>query len=226
MQQPPTPPTPPQPIAIKTGDGVITVTNPSGASPEAVYQGLIAQRRELRNQLDRLQDQRRDITRELSSEDKPSTPEQASLEARLKEIDGRITGVENQLAQSDLAVAQAAAVPGAVVDRPPPQRSGPPDEIIAIPIVFTLAVLMPIAIAYSRRIWKRGATVIAPIPKEVHDRLDAMGQAVESIAIEVERIGEGQRFLTRVMSETPKAIGQGAAQPIQVAQGERVGAER
>lgn len=223
----PQPPAPPRPISIKTGDGEITVAAPSGASPEAVYQGLIAQRRELRSQLDRLQDQRRDITRDLSSEQKPTAPEQASLEARLKEVDARISGVETQLAQSDLAVAQAAAVPGAVVDRPPPPRNGPPDEVFIIPIVFTLAVLMPIAIAYSRRIWKRGATVIAPIPKEVHDRLDAMGQAVESIAIEVERIGEGQRFLTKVMSETPgKALGQGAAQPIHVAQAERVGAER
>jgi hypothetical protein len=87
-----------------------------------------------------------------------------------------------------------------------------------IPIVFTIFVLAPIAIAYARRIWKRGATVIAPVPREVTDRLEAMGQAVESIAVEVERIGEGQRFLTRVMSDQGRQLGQGAAQPIPVAQ--------
>ena len=35
----------------------------------------------------------------------------------------------------------------------------------------------------------------------VHARLDRIEQAVESIAVEVERIGEGQRFLTRVAGD-------------------------
>jgi hypothetical protein len=136
--------------------------------------------------------------------------------------------VDQQLAKADAAVAQAAAIPGATTEPPRPERNGPPDEIFIIPIVFTLAVLMPMAIAYSRRIWKRGATVIAPIPKEVTDRLDAMGEAVESIAIEVERIGEGQRFLTRVMSDKGKSLGVGAAEPIPVPQvhGEQVAVPR
>lgn len=223
---PPAPPAPPTVVTIQTGTEVIPLQIPADASAEAVYRGLLAQRRELRSQLDRLQEQREDITRELRAEEKPGPAETASLEARLKEVDGRISAVESQIAQSDLAVAKAAAVPGAVVDRPPPVRTGPGDEVVLIPIVFTIFVLAPIAVAYARRIWKRGATVVAPVPKEVTERLDAMGQAVESIALEVERIGEGQRFLTRVMSDSGKALGAGAAQPIQVAQGERVGIER
>ena len=35
----------------------------------------------------------------------------------------------------------------------------------------------------------------------VHDRLERIEQAVEAIAVEVERIGEGQRFLTRVAGD-------------------------
>jgi len=213
-------------VSIQTGTEVIPLQIPADASAEAVYKGLLAQRRELRSQLERLQDERGDIMRDLRSEQRPGPAESASLEARLKEVDARISAVDAQIAQSDLAVAKAAAVPGAVVDRPPPRRDGPPEEILMIPIVFTIFVLAPIAVAYARRIWKRGATVIAPVPKEVTERLDVMGQAVESIAIEVERIGEGQRFLTRVMSETGKSLGAGAAQPIPVAQGERLGVER
>jgi hypothetical protein len=95
--------------------------------------------------------------------------------------------------------------------------------VTAVSIVFTLFVLFPIAFAYSRRLWKKGATVIAPVPREVTDRLEQMGQAVESIAIEVERIGEGQRFLTKVMSEQNRQLGAGAAQPIQVPQGQKAG---
>ena len=110
-----------------------------------------------------------------------------------------------------------AALPGATAE-PIRTRNGPPDEIVAIPIVFTLFVLAPIAVAYARRIWKRGAPLATVVPHELTDRLEAMGQAVESIAIEVERIGEGQRFLTRVMSDKGKSLGVGAAEPIPVPQ--------
>jgi hypothetical protein len=44
-----------------------------------------------------------------------------------------------------------------------------------------------------------------------------MEHAVEATAVEVERIGEGQRFLTRLFTEGEgaRAIGAGAAQPIE-----------
>lgn len=35
------------------------------------------------------------------------------------------------------------------------------------------------------------------------ERLERLEQAVESIAIEVERVGEGQRYLTRVLEDRP-----------------------
>jgi hypothetical protein len=188
-----------------------------------MYEAQVAARRELRNQLDRLQDQRNDVANELKSEEINAT-DKAGQEARLKELDGRISSLEGQIAQADAAVAKAAGIPGAIVEKPPVQRSGPPDEIVAIPIVFTIFVLAPIAIAYARRIWKRGSVAPAAIPKDLTDRMDAMGHAVESIAIEVERIGEGQRFITKVMGE--RQLGAGAAQPIQVPQGERAEARR
>jgi hypothetical protein len=153
-----------------------------------------------------------------SDGDVSNAADRAGVEARIKELDGRISAADQQLAKADAAVAQAAALPGATVEPPRPPRNGPPEELLALPIIFTFAVCMPIAIAYARRIWKRGATVVAPIPKEVTDRLEAMGQAVDSIAVEVERIGEGQRFLTRVMSEKGRNLGAGAAEPIAVPQ--------
>jgi exonuclease VII small subunit len=127
------------------------------------------------------------------------------FEEQIKEIDGRISAVEQQIAKADAAVAQAAALPGAT-EEPREERNGPPGEILAVPIVFTIFVLAPIAVAYARRIWRRGSAAVAPIPTDLTDRLDAMGQAVESIAIEVERIGEGQRFLTRVMQKNGQSL--------------------
>ncbi|WP_156799053.1 hypothetical protein [Gemmatimonas aurantiaca] len=209
--QPAPPPAPPAPQPIEFP---VTIQQPGAVGAQEVYEGMVAQRKELRNQLDRLEDQRRDLSNELRSEN-ITTSDRTGVEARLKETDARISSVEGQIAQADLAVAKAAAIPGAIVERPPIQRDGPPEELVAIPIVFIMFVLGPLAIAYARRIWKRGATVIAPVPREVHDRLDQMAQSIESIAIETERIGEGQRFLTRVMSEQNR-LGAGPAQPIAV----------
>jgi len=209
------PPAPPAPPAAPTLP-VAELAPQTEATASAVYEGLINQRKELRNQLDRLEDQRRDLRNELRS-DELTGAERPGLEARLKETDGRILSLEQVLAESDLAVAKAAAVPGAIVPPPPPpRRTGPPEEVFMIPIVFTIFVLMPIAVAYSRRIWKRGSVAPPALPPALVERIDQMGQAMDSMAEEVERIGEGQRFLTRVMSEQGRQLGQGAAQPIPV----------
>jgi hypothetical protein len=74
----------------------------------------------------------------------------------------------------------------------------------AIPIVLFIcgavsAIGVPIARAYARRI-ERGQ-VTPTIPADVHARLERMEQALDSIAIEVERISEGQRFTTKLLAE-------------------------
>ena len=192
----------------------VTEVRPTSAAD--VYVGAKNQRSELRNQLENLEEKRRDLSRQLSDNETKGDAK-VGIEARLKDVDAQITSVDQQLALANAAVAKAASLPGAIVAPPPYVRRGPPDEVFAIPIVFTLAVLMPIAIAYSRRIWKKGATVIAPVPNEVRQRLEQLGEAVESIGLEVERIGEGQRFMTRVLTEhNAKGLGAGAAQPIAV----------
>lgn len=40
------------------------------------------------------------------------------------------------------------------------------------------------------------------IPGDVINRLERMEQSIDSIAVEVERISEGQRFTTKLLSET------------------------
>jgi len=42
---------------------------------------------------------------------------------------------------------------------------------------------------------------VSALPHDIVQRFTQIDQAVESIAVEVERIGEGQRFITRVLSE-------------------------
>lgn len=80
---------------------------------------------------------------------------------------------------------------------------------ILIPITFFIAaaaVALPFARAYARRIeqGERGAQ----ISSEVKQRLERMEQAIDSIAVEVERISDGRRFTTTLL---PDAASSGAA---------------
>jgi hypothetical protein len=173
-------------------------------------------RRELTNQLEELESTRREITSQMEDVS-TGAPERTALETRMKDIDSRIATVDQMLAGNAAQIAQAAAVPGAVVEVPEFIRQGPPEEAYIIGTIFIFVFFLPISIAFARRIWRRSAAVVTSFPREIADRLSRMEQAVEATAVEVERIGEGQRFLTRLFTEGEgaKAIGVGAAQPLE-----------
>ena len=92
--------------------------------------------------------------------------------------------------------------PGATVE-PRPNRDGPPEELYVLSGMFIGLVLFPLSIAWGLRIVRRGKAKIAALPQELLDRFTRLDQAVDAMAVEVERIGEGQRFVTRLMSESP-----------------------
>ena len=85
---------------------------------------------------------------------------------------------------------------------------------IIVPLgAFVMAIIIaigaPLARAYAR---KMDAESKNPrLPTEVTDRLERMERALDSIAIEVERITEGQRFTTKLLSE-----GRGVAESRQI----------
>ncbi|MFN2566520.1 MAG: hypothetical protein ABR499_16100 [Gemmatimonadaceae bacterium] len=188
-------------------------------NPEAVLKAARAQREELSHQLDRLEDKRRELSQELRQGADGENRE--GIERRITEIDQRISDIEKQIAAADLAVAKAAAIPGAVVERPEPRRDPSEARAEMMGMVFGLLVvfvLFPITIAYARRLWRRSAAAVSELPKVIAERLTRLDQAVDAIAIEVERISEGQRFLTKVMTDSSagRALGAGPAQPIEI----------
>ena len=188
----------------------------SAPSASAIYEGFKAQRRELNNQLDELQSTRREITSQMEDVS-PGSTEHKALETRMTDIDSRIATVDHMLASNAAQTAQAAAIPGAVVETPVFVRQGPPEEAYIVGTIFMFVFFLPLSIAFARRIWRRSAAVVTSFPKEITERLSRMEQAVEATAVEVERIGEGQRFLTRLFTEGEgaRAIGAGAAQPLE-----------
>lgn len=68
--------------------------------------------------------------------------------------------------------------------------------------VGVFLLMIPIVFALSRRIWARGGLRTQPaFDLESSPRLQRLEEAVESIAVEVERIGEAQRFATKLLTE-------------------------
>jgi hypothetical protein len=135
------------------------------------------------------------------------------LESRLAEVNKRISVVDGMLASNSASLAQAAAVPGAVVEPVRIIQQGPPEEAYIVGIVFIVIFLFPLSVAMARRIWKKSVTAVVAFPRELADRLTRMEQALEATSIEVERIGEGQRFLTRLFTEgeSARALPDGAS---------------
>jgi hypothetical protein len=70
----------------------------------------------------------------------------------------------------------------------------------------------PIARAYAKRLEHKPAAV----PPELAARLAHMEQAIDAIAVEVERISEGQRFTTKLLAErAPESLAPLAASAYQ-----------
>ena len=83
-----------------------------------------------------------------------------------------------------------------------------PQQAVDISIAFFLTVAaiiigLPLARAFARRMDRRGGSV--QVPNEIANQLSHLNQAVDAIAVEVERISEGQRFTTRLLSEQREA---------------------
>ena len=74
------------------------------------------------------------------------------------------------------------------------------NEVGALAIV-SIFVIFPIVIAFARKIWKQGNEPSAVRGNdETALRLAQMQQSIDAMAIEIERIAEGQRFVTKLMS--------------------------
>ncbi len=84
---------------------------------------------------------------------------------------------------------------------------------------FFALVGVALVTAFRRFRRRRTRAVPANLLPESAQRLERVEHAVEAIAVEVERIGEGQRFVTRLLSESqaPLVGAHGIAQPAAVA---------
>lgn len=195
---PQTPNAPAAPVIVNGIDR----TQEALVGPQTMYEALRNYRQVLGQQLNTLEEQRG----ELNSQLQRGTVQGASrtgVENRILQIDKRMEDLGKQIAGADARVASAAAVPGAIVQDPRENipRNDVPGEAFVLGGLFMLIVMLPMSIAMARRIWKKSTTAITAIPSELMARLSRIEQAVDTSAVEIERIGEGQRFITKLFSE-------------------------
>jgi hypothetical protein len=75
-------------------------------------------------------------------------------------------------------------------------------EIIVIPIVFGIpAIVLVIRMAFKHREKMASLGGGSEQSQRIEARLERVEQAMDAIAFEVERIGEGQRFITKVFAD-------------------------
>ncbi len=78
------------------------------------------------------------------------------------------------------------------------------NEDILVPLgiflIVTIGIILyPLSRAMARRVDRQQTG--PSLPSGLTDRLQHMEQAIDAVAVEVERISEGQRFTTKLLSE-------------------------
>ena len=81
-----------------------------------------------------------------------------------------------------------------------------PPIVILAAIMCSTAVIMSAMALVSRQISQRRISSQALTNEEIERRLERIEQTVEATAIEVERIAESSRFVTKLLAERTDAL--------------------
>ena len=82
--------------------------------------------------------------------------------------------------------------------------SDPGKVIVAVSFFATVCYVVQLLVVNARSLMSRGSRTTQNIVVD-EERMTRLEQAVESIALEVERISEGQRFTTKLLADRAQA---------------------
>jgi hypothetical protein len=211
VEAPAPPPQPGVPGVTTISPRVLNTTSMSAREVEA----LKARRSILSDQLQSADSRRKELSRLART---ATGADKAGLEQRIGVLDARLARLETDIDETGKLLASAPAAlastnPSSQFAFGPGQRNSV-KEVVPIVGLLSMFVFFPIAISVARNIWRRGSLPRAAGPdRESAQRLERMEQAMEAIAIEIERVSEGQRFVTRLLGEQRSGTAVGAGQP-------------
>jgi hypothetical protein len=175
---------------------------------QQILSGLRERREILGQQLERVGERRQHLASELSNTSHAEGAVRGGLEKRLEVLDEQVVQLERDIVATDRLL--AGAPPQLLAEsrqEPRVVHSGWDDEDALGLSAFTFGLGM-LVVAAARRIrrWRRrnvpGAADAAAAGAGPDPRIDRLAHAVDAIAVEVERIGEGQRFVTQLLADT------------------------
>jgi hypothetical protein len=167
----------------------------------AEVRALKSQRNELSNQLVNASNRRHELATELRSAGPGA--DRIGLEQRIGVLDKRIVQLESDIASTGRQLSSAPLDISGSAEAANPDDI--PDNAAALGGAFIGLVLFPLTIVLGRNLWKRGTQFSKALPQQLPgdsgQRLERLEQGMDAIAIEIERVAEGQRFVTRLLSE-------------------------
>lgn len=210
---------PPPPAPARPAEANVVTTRVLGSAPMSREDvaALQARRELLSDQLVSANGRRRELSRQARA---ATGADKAGLEQRIGVLDARLARLETEIDETGKLLASAPAAYTASQESK--FTLGPKGQldhnIVPIVSVVSVFVLFPLALAYARILWRRGsAGMVAGPDRATAERLERMEQAMDAIAIEIERVSEGQRFVTRLLGEQragiPIAAGASDADP-------------
>ena len=209
MQTPaaPTPSTVPLPAPAVAGatDGAPPLAAAAGPTTVRDLEALRQRRSELSSQLISTASRREKLVRELTHE--PAGPARTGIEQRISVLDKRLMQLEGDIGETGRQLTSSQA--GLLTATQDQSNFGglSSRNITTISNVFIIFVLAPLALTAARNMWRKGNRLPPPTADiENARRLEQLQQSVDTIAIEVERVSEGQRFVTKLMSEQKSAV--------------------
>ena len=218
MAQPAATAQPSQSAQLAQGESELRVP-----SNRAEFEALAALRGELRSQVGTTTQLRQELTNQVAQAaavgDNGSI---GKLQARIRSLDVRSATLEQRLLQIDDAISAAiargivtgpseadAAVPA--VPAVPPMTAFPPvfenpnakfgEEVLASVVLGMTLLFTFVGMLIHRRAWRRAEKKFAVTGSGGPAELQQLQQAVDVIAVEVERIAEGQRYVSKLLNE-------------------------
>ena len=133
--------------------------------------------------------------------------EAAQAERDAAQIDDGGTGVVT-ITKDGVTTVLTDASPEAVataLGMPDPRDRGDGDApyVLGGLAIVSTAILILVGLILRHRGRTRGAGAVAALPADLTQRLSRMEAGIDAMAVEVERISEGQRFTTRLLSDRP-----------------------
>jgi len=204
--------------APTTGPFVFEIGTP-GSRPVAIeiprttrdLDALKARRAELSNQLSSVDGRRSRLMSQLKQASDPTVIK--GLEDRIALLDARQLQLETDIQTNGQALASPAA--GLLGSTSVPVFGGlRQSQVMTLSVLSIIFVLFPLAVGVGRAMMKKAVRPGPPpaVFSETAQRLERLEASVDAIAIEIERVSEGQRFVTKLLSEGQPAPVLGAGQ--------------